>query len=128
VRPHFGDSDSTANEVINVATGAVRPLTNHLALQGYPSFSPDGSRLTYWYWRYGDLNNVNEIHLAPVSGGEGTNLTRVIDRNLVQAIWMPDGKGILVGGHDGTRVSLSVRLCREELGTVALCAEGSTGR
>ena len=106
VRPHFGDSDSTAIQVLDVASGRVRPLTHSMAFEGYPSFSPDGSRLTYWYPRDGDPNNVNEIHLVPVSGGEGANLTRALDRSMVQAIWMPDGKAVLVGAHDGTRVSL----------------------
>src|SRR2546430_12501655 len=29
-----------------------------------------------------------------------------LDRNLLRAIWMPDGKALLVGGHDGTRTAL----------------------
>src|SRR5213596_3268984 len=43
-------------------------------------------------------------HVA--GGGAGASVTRALDRNLLRAIWMPDGKALLVGGHDGTRTAL----------------------
>jgi dipeptidyl aminopeptidase/acylaminoacyl peptidase/outer membrane protein assembly factor BamB len=105
-RPHFGDADKTAVQIVPTAGGAPRPLTNRTALEGYPSFSPDGTHLLYWYPREDDINNVNEVWLAPASGGAGKSLTRKLDRNLQRCLWMPDGKAVLVGGHDGTRVAL----------------------
>ncbi|HYS77589.1 MAG TPA: hypothetical protein VEO94_02035, partial [Candidatus Dormibacteraeota bacterium] len=104
--PHFGDGDQTVVTVLDVATGAARQLTSRKTLEGYPSFSPDGARIAFWYPREGDPNNVNEVHVAPAEGGRDTLLTRAIDRNLSRSIWMPDGKSLLVGGNDGTRVSL----------------------
>lgn len=44
--------------------------------------------------------------MTSATGGDGIDLTRGIDRNLQRAIWMPDGQSLLVGGHDGTQVSL----------------------
>src|SRR5262249_41752425 len=43
---------------------------------------------------------------APISGGKGKCLTRDIDRCLYCSLWTPDSKSLLVGGNDGTRVSL----------------------
>src|SRR5437764_4755348 len=92
--------------VLDVATGESRKLTTHQAFEGYATFSPDGSRVSYWYPRDGDPNNVNDIRVTAVTGGDGTDETRAVDRNLVRAVWMPDGKSLLVGGHDGTRTAL----------------------
>jgi dipeptidyl aminopeptidase/acylaminoacyl peptidase len=105
-RPHFGDADQSAVHILDVATGAIRPLTGRTSFERFASFSPDGSRIAYWYPRNGDLSNVNEIHVALAAGGEGTSLTRALDRNLVRSIWTSDGQALLVGGHDNTRVSL----------------------
>jgi len=75
-------------------------------MEGFGLFSPDGSQLAYWYPRDGERANENEIFVAPAAGGDGNDVTRGIDRNILRAIWMPNGKSLLVGGHDGTQVSL----------------------
>jgi dipeptidyl aminopeptidase/acylaminoacyl peptidase len=104
--PHFGDSHLATIQVVDVASGAVQPLTKNANLEGYPSFSPDGKHLTYRYPRDGDTNNVNEVFLVPANSGASRNLTREIDRNIVWSSWLPSGQGLMVGGHDGTRVAL----------------------
>jgi dipeptidyl aminopeptidase/acylaminoacyl peptidase len=105
--PHSGDSDRAAVRVLEVETGAVRPLTGKALFEGFPSFSPDGSRIAYWCSRDRDPFNVNDVYVVPEAGGsEGTNLTRKIDRCFYRSIWMPDGRSLLVGANDGTRVSL----------------------
>jgi dipeptidyl aminopeptidase/acylaminoacyl peptidase len=104
--PYLGDRSEAVIATVDVASGAIRKLTTHKAFERFPLYSPDGSQLAYWYQRDGDFNNETEIYVAPVTGGDGVDLTRSIDRNLVRSIWMPDGKTLLVGGHDGTRVSL----------------------
>jgi dipeptidyl aminopeptidase/acylaminoacyl peptidase len=104
--PHSGDQDLTTLQVLNVETGEIRKLTSHNMLESCGLFSPDGSQLAYWYPRDGDWNNVNEIFVTSAAGGDGIDLTRDLDRNLQRAIWMPDGQSLLVGGHDGTQVSL----------------------
>jgi dipeptidyl aminopeptidase/acylaminoacyl peptidase len=105
-QPHFGDADLTTLQILNVESGEIRKLTSHEKFESFGLFSPDGSQLAYWYPRDSDPNNVNEIFVTSAGGGNGIDLTRDIDRNLQRAIWMPDGQSLLVGGHDGTQVSL----------------------
>src|SRR6185436_10783709 len=38
--------------------------------------------------------------------GGGNGPASSIDRSLARALWMPDGKSIIVGGNDSDRVSL----------------------
>jgi dipeptidyl aminopeptidase/acylaminoacyl peptidase len=104
--PHSGDSDRRTVQILNVDTGEAHKLTAHEKYEGFGLFSPDGSRVVYWYPRDGDRANENEIFVTPASGGDGQDATRSIDRNILRAIWMPDGKSLLVGGHDGVQVGL----------------------
>jgi dipeptidyl aminopeptidase/acylaminoacyl peptidase len=107
--PHPGDADNSALQVLDVSSGAFHPVTGRTKNEGYPIFSPDGSRIAYWYPREGQTRNVNEIYAVPSSGGESVNLTRDIDRNIQRAIWMADGKSLLVGANDGTSVGLWIQ-------------------
>ena len=104
--PHSGNSDRRTVQILKVDTGETRKLTGHEKFEGFGLFSPDGSQIAYWYPRDGDRANENEIFVTAASGGEGEDATRAIDRNILRAIWMPDGKSLLVGGHDGTQVGL----------------------
>lgn len=111
--PEPGDGEQTTIQVLDVASGQMRKLTSHEKFESAGVYSPDGSRVAYWYPKDGDPNNQNEIFVTPVSGSsgtmaarDGTDATRAIDRNVQRAIWMPGGKSLLVGGHDGTRTSL----------------------
>jgi len=103
--PHSGDADLIAVHVLDVATGAMRPLSKRTMNEGWPAYSPDGSWIAYWCPRDGLATGVNEVHVAPATGGEGKNLTRSLDRDVWKSIWMPDGKSLLVVANDGTRVS-----------------------
>jgi dipeptidyl aminopeptidase/acylaminoacyl peptidase len=104
--PDWGDSDQSVIATLDVASGQIRKLTGHKAFEGYPVYSPDGSAIVYWYARDGDPNNENEIFLTQRDGGIGADLTRGLDRDVVRAIWAPDGDSLLVAAHDGTRVAL----------------------
>ncbi len=111
-RPHDGDNDLTTVQVLDVETGQLRPLTDRKSLESCPVFSPDGARISYWYPRDGDPNSVNDIWTAPAAlggGGRGACLTAALDRCVLHAVWAPDGKSLLVGGHDGTHVALWVQ-------------------
>ncbi len=107
--PHYGDSDLSTVQLLNVESGEIKKLTKHEKFEGFSDFSPDGSQLAYWFPRDNDPNNENEIYVAPTAGGDGADQTRAIDRNIARAIWMPDGKSLLVGGHDGTGLSLWIQ-------------------
>ncbi len=109
VSPHSGDANLAAVQVIDVASKQMRAVTGNNRAEGYPTFSPDGGSIAYWQPRDLDPGNVNEIHLAPVRGGAGHSITRALDRNIARSIWMPDGKTLLVGANDGTRVSLWIQ-------------------
>jgi dipeptidyl aminopeptidase/acylaminoacyl peptidase len=104
--PHSGDNDRATINVVDVASGQLRAVTGGERAETQPTFSPDGAQIAYWHPREGDSGSVNEIHVAPVSGGKGKSITRALDRNAARSIWMPDGKTLLVGANDTTRVSL----------------------
>lgn len=106
-RPYPGETDKTSIQLLDVATGAMRPLTSHKTLEAFPQWSPDGSHVAYLYNREGDIVNVADVYLTtPTSGAEGANLTRVIDRMFYRILWMPDSKSFLVGANDVDKVSL----------------------
>jgi len=102
----YGDYSQGYVALVDVSSGNVHALTAHGKYEGIPQFSPDGARVAYWYPRDGDVNGENEIYVAPAAGGNGDDATRAIDSNLQRAIWMPDGKTLLVGGHAGTRAAM----------------------
>jgi dipeptidyl aminopeptidase/acylaminoacyl peptidase len=107
--PFLGDANQSVVELLEIATGKTQKLTPHTDLEGLGVYSPDGNHIAYLYSRDGNINNENEIYVTAPGGGEGVDLTRSIDRNLVRAIWMPDSKSLLVGGHSGTRVSMWIQ-------------------
>jgi dipeptidyl aminopeptidase/acylaminoacyl peptidase len=107
--PHYGDSDQTVIDILDVDSGKIRQLTKRTLFEGFGFFSPDGSKIAYWFPRDGDFNNENEIFVASSAGGEGKDVTHALDRNLMRAIWMPDGNSLLVSGHDGARTAIWVQ-------------------
>jgi dipeptidyl aminopeptidase/acylaminoacyl peptidase len=106
VTPESGKLDSVHVQILTVATGAIRSLTDARRFENNPVFSPDGNSVAYWYPREGrgDLVWENEVWVAPAKGGPARSLTRAIDRNLFGAQWMPDGKSLLVAGNDRSSV------------------------
>jgi len=107
--PHVGDSDQTVLEILDVDSGQMRQLTKRTSFESFGLFSPDGSKIAYSFPRDGDFNNEYEIFVAPSAGGEGTDLTRALDRDVERGIWMPDGKSLWVSGDDGTRTVIWIQ-------------------
>ncbi len=107
--PHYGDSRLSSVQLLDVTTGAIRALTGRSERESQPVFSPDGSRIAYWYPRDGQSSNINEIHVTNATSGAaspGHCVTTALDRNVFRSMWLPDGKSFITGGNDGTRVSL----------------------
>jgi dipeptidyl aminopeptidase/acylaminoacyl peptidase len=104
--PHTGDGDQSTIIVVDVATKQVRQLTSHTRFEDYASFSPDGSKIAYWYSLNGDDMNESNVFVTPAQGGDGRNIMPHIDRDVYGAEWLPDGASMLIGAPDGTRASL----------------------
>jgi dipeptidyl aminopeptidase/acylaminoacyl peptidase len=97
-------------QTVRITDGAVKPLN----LNGtHPRYSPKGDLIAFL--------TGGGAAVAPAAGGpapgapaEGDGqptaivrpLGQAIDRGLARALWMPDGKTLLVGGNDTERVSL----------------------
>jgi dipeptidyl aminopeptidase/acylaminoacyl peptidase len=107
--PHTGDIDRSIIVVADVATKHIRTLTGHTHFEGYPIFSPDGSKIAYWYSLHGNDMNEGHVFVAPAGGGEGFDAMAHLDRDVNGAFWMPDGNALLIGAPDGTRTSLWIQ-------------------
>ena len=122
--PFDADSDGAYVAILDVATGKIRALTTHGKLEGFGEWSPDGKSIAYWYPNAGNPAAVNDIFVAPASGGDGVDVTASgIDTNVQRAFWMPDGS-LLISGHKGTEAALWIKPLdkparRIELGDVA---------
>ena len=107
---YYADSDRTVVAVLDTRDKSIRTLTTHGSLEGYGMFSPDGSKIAYWYPDNGDPAAQNDIMVAPASGGNGQDVTAAeIDTNVQRAIWMPDSKSLLISGHKGTDAALWIK-------------------
>ena len=104
--PHSGDTDQSAVWLVDAATGATHGLTGRSAREGPPLFSPDGALVAYTFPRDGDPANLDEVLVAPASGGEGRAVTRALDRHVTEFAWVGDGRALLALGTDGTRSAL----------------------
>ncbi len=100
--PYKTDGLKTNIEILDVATGALRKLTTHDGEEAGGEYSPDGSRLMYWYPRNGNPVAINDLFIAPAGSGTGTDVTHALDRNAIGAAWMPDSRSLLVLAHEGT--------------------------
>jgi dipeptidyl aminopeptidase/acylaminoacyl peptidase len=109
VGPYSGDSPVRSVQLVNIDNGNITAVTSRSKYEGYPNFSPDGSRISYWYKREGIPGSINDIWVTNTSGGEGKNQSGALDRDIYRALWMPDGKSFLMGGHDDNRTSLWIQ-------------------
>jgi dipeptidyl aminopeptidase/acylaminoacyl peptidase len=101
--PLSGDAQGSTLQVMDVASGHSRPLTGATRLESIPVLSPDGSQVAYLKNRDGKSWNEAEVFVTTTTtGGEGKDITRTLDRNIVREIWMPDGKSLLVAANDAT--------------------------
>jgi dipeptidyl aminopeptidase/acylaminoacyl peptidase len=119
--PHSGNFDTARVALLDVGSGAVRMLAESKAQQTQPLLSPDGQSVAYVQAHRGEPGNQDRVWLAPVEDRQSC-LSRAatgriacpplprelgtLDRNFYRAFWMPDGKSLLIGAHDGTTTAL----------------------
>lgn len=101
--PSIGDWDESTIWAVDVATGKLRKLTGHAKFEEAPSLSPDGKQVAYEFPRGGEPSNLSDVYVAPATGGDGTDMTAALDRDINGARWMPSGKSLLVEADEGTR-------------------------
>ena len=108
--PYYADGDQTVVSVLDVQTKAIRTVTTHGKFEGYGTFSPDGTKIAYWYPFHGDPAAQNDVYVTPASGGDGNDVTATeIDTNVQRAIWMPDSKSLIISGHKDTDAALWIK-------------------
>ncbi|HSP15326.1 MAG TPA: S9 family peptidase, partial [Thermoanaerobaculia bacterium] len=121
--PHAGTPNVARVALVDIASGETRRLTTSDLDESQAVFSPDGSRIAFWFPRDGKRGSANGIWITTASGGNGTSATASLDRNVFRAIWLPDGKSFLTGAHDGTTtayyvVTLDGRTRKLDLGDI----------
>lgn len=104
--PLSGDANSSRLQLLDIASGAMHPITAAAAEESNPVLSPDGTGVAYTFSRDGKARNEEALYVASLSGGSGTDAAYALDRNISGAAWMPEGKSLLLSGSDGTRSTL----------------------
>lgn len=108
--PLSGDAEHTQMELMDAATGEFHPITGRKTLEAYPTISPDGQKVSYWYNTDGKPWNINEVRVVSTAGQGDRSLTATeIDRNMMRSLWTADSKAVVVGANDGTTVGLWVK-------------------
>ena len=108
--PLSGDALDSTIQALDLASGHYKPLTGALRLESIPVLSPDGSQVAYLRNRDAKSWLEEEVMLTTASGGSaGQDITGKLDRNIVRAVWMPDGKSLLVGANDNTTAALWIQ-------------------
>ncbi len=103
---YSGDRNQASPQLLDLATGNSTPVTTHTKDASFATVSPDGQHIAYLYPRDGIERHYNEIYLVSGLSGDGSNLTRPIDRDFFRALWTPDSKAILTGANDGVTAGL----------------------
>ena len=107
--PLSGDTNSSRLEVLDVASGALRRITEAMSEESNPVLSPDGTHVAYSFSRDGKVRNEATQYDAPVAGDSGKGIAFALDRNIGNAAWMPDAKSLLIAGADGTHSVMSMQ-------------------
>ncbi len=103
---YSGDKQKSAIQLLNVADATYKPLTTRSKLEAYPKFSPDGSKISYWFKKDNKWESINELWITNTTGGEGRSISAKLNRDLYLSAWMPDNKNLLVGGHNDNKTCI----------------------
>lgn len=129
--PYSGDFDRSQIQILDTTTGAMRALTGRSKQETQPVVSPDGTKVAYWFPKDGESKNVNHIFVTSISGGEGSSVTKSLDRHILRAIWTPDSKALLIAAAEGISVGIWMQpldgSAPKKLDTGNLVASGGFG-
>jgi dipeptidyl aminopeptidase/acylaminoacyl peptidase len=104
--PLTGDTNSSRLMRLDVASGAVKPLTGAAVTEDRPILSEDGTQVAYESTREGKRGHEGTVYVTRIDGGAGKDVAFALDRAIAGAEWLPDGKALLLTGFDGTRVKM----------------------
>ncbi|HEY7981829.1 MAG TPA: S9 family peptidase [Candidatus Eremiobacteraceae bacterium] len=102
----YGDSDPATIAIVDAHTGIMRDVPGQRAYLTGPEFSPSGTALAAEWYRHGTFNSDGYLVVVPSGGGQGTEATPLVDRNIDWYRWTADGARVLEAGDDGAHVSL----------------------
>src|SRR5690606_29827032 len=90
---------------VDVATGAVRQLTDRSGPDTNPVVSPDGRYVAYTGHDWTDDTFIeSRLYVMEIDGSNPRVLTEELDRSPGGLFWAPDGSGIYFGASsEGTR-------------------------
>jgi dipeptidyl aminopeptidase/acylaminoacyl peptidase len=123
-----GDAITSRMQLLQVASGTIKPLTNSPIEEMGQKLSPDGAEIAYIYPRDGKRRNEDQVYVVSGAGGTGRDATEDLDHAVSGADWFPDGKSLLISGNDGTRVSFwqqPLDGAARKLNLGSLCPSGS---
>ncbi len=95
------DENSTLWQIGATGTG-LHKLTTHANVELSPAYSPDGTRLAYWYPVDGNFLAENTVRV--LTNGADSAFMPAFDRNVAGSLWFPDGRHMLVCASDRTQV------------------------
>jgi len=83
---------------VDVLSGKKRMLTRGPGQKNLPSWSPNGRWIAYFdREKFGNQS----VYVIPSTGGDATNLTASLDRNVVDFRWNHNGEAIVLNYWDG---------------------------
>jgi dipeptidyl aminopeptidase/acylaminoacyl peptidase len=106
---YSGDRLNSSPQVLDLATGKSEAITTHTKLASFPVPTPDGKRVAYLYPRDGLERNFQDVYVVDGMKGDGSNVTRSIDRDFFRVLWAPDSKAIVIGANDAATAALWVQ-------------------
>jgi dipeptidyl aminopeptidase/acylaminoacyl peptidase len=86
--------------LVDASTGEARPLTDGVAAEAHPAWSPDGTRVAFVSDRRRDrdLRWRSDVWVVDVASGRITKVTGG-NGSFDLPTWLPDGRTLLVLGH-----------------------------